>query len=91
MGAAEGGSAFDAACARGCAELRAATRRPGSPTCRIPTPRCSCARWTTGTGYGGAHLVNGEGPVGGCALLWAAGCAAERERAGLLSAGSLEV
>jgi hypothetical protein len=41
------------------------------------------------SGYEAAHLVDGEGPFDGSALLWALGCAAERRDPGLLSADSL--
>ncbi len=41
------------------------------------------------TGYGGAHLVAGDGPYEGSDLLWALGCSAERRDPGLLSARSL--
>jgi hypothetical protein len=41
------------------------------------------------SGYRSAHLVDGEGPYDGSALLWALACAAEDRLPGLLSAGSL--
>ena len=41
------------------------------------------------TGFRRAHLVGGEGPFVGSALLWALGCAAERRRPGSLSADAL--
>ena len=41
------------------------------------------------TGYRRGHLVDGEGPYTGSALLWALGLRAERGRPGLLSAAGL--
>jgi hypothetical protein len=41
------------------------------------------------SGYRRAHLVGGEGPYDGSALLWALACAAEDRHPGLISAGSL--
>ncbi len=41
------------------------------------------------SGYRQGHLVDGEGPYEGSALLWATACAAEERRPGLLSAGAL--
>jgi hypothetical protein len=42
------------------------------------------------TGYRGSHLVGGEGPFEGSALMWAVGLAAARRRPGLLTAAALE-
>lgn len=41
------------------------------------------------TGYRGRHLVRGEGPFEGSALMWAVGLAAARRRPGLLTAAAL--
>jgi hypothetical protein len=41
------------------------------------------------TGYGREHLVDGDGPYSGSALLWALGLRAERGRPGALSATGL--
>jgi hypothetical protein len=41
------------------------------------------------TGYRELHVVDGEGPYSGSALLWALGLSAERRRPGLLSAAGL--
>jgi hypothetical protein len=57
----------------------------------VPTP--DAALFLTaidhGTGYRQEHLVDGEGPYDGSALLWALGLAFERRRPGLLSALTL--
>ena len=41
------------------------------------------------TGYRDAHMVDGEGPFDGSALIWNLGCAAQRRRPRALSADSL--
>jgi hypothetical protein len=57
----------------------------------VPTP--DAALFLTaidhGTGYEAAHLVDGEGPYEGSALLWALGLRAERRAPGALTARSL--
>lgn len=57
----------------------------------VPTP--DAALFLTaidhGTGYEQAHLVDGEGPYEGSALLWALGLRAERRAPGALTARSL--
>jgi hypothetical protein len=57
----------------------------------IPTPDAALflAAIDHSSGYDERHLVEGEGPYGGSALLWAQGLAFERRRPGLLSAESL--
>jgi hypothetical protein len=42
------------------------------------------------TGYRNGHLVGGEGPFEGSALMWAVGLAAARRRPGLLTAAALD-
>ena len=58
----------------------------------VPTP--DAALFLTaidhGTGYELPHLVDGEGPFEGSALLWALGLRAERRAPGALSARSLQ-
>lgn len=58
---------------------------------QVPTP--DAALFLTAidhsTGYRSPHLVDGQGPYEGSALLWALGLAFERRRPGLLSAASL--
>ena len=89
MGAAEGGSAFDAACAR-VRELRAAYAPPSFAHVPDPDAALFLCAMDHRTGYERAHRVDGEGPFAGSELLWAAGLRAARERAGLLTAATLE-
>lgn len=57
----------------------------------VPTPDAALflAAIDHSSGYSGEHLVEGEGPYRGSALLWAQGLAFERRRPGLLAAESL--
>jgi hypothetical protein len=57
----------------------------------VPTPDAALflAAIDHGTGYRAAHLVDGEGPFEGSALLWALGLRAERRAPGALTARSL--
>ncbi|MDP9227568.1 MAG: hypothetical protein M3M99_00775, partial [Actinomycetota bacterium] len=68
----------------------AATYRPPD-FAEVPTP--DAAFFLTAidhsSGYAARHLVEGEGPYEGSALLWARALAFERRRPGLLSAESL--
>jgi hypothetical protein len=57
----------------------------------VPTPDAALflAAIDHGTGLEVSRMVDGEGPYGGSALLWALGLAFERRRPGLLSAPTL--
>lgn len=57
----------------------------------VPTPDAALflAAIDHSSGYERPHRVDGEGPYGGSALLWAQGLAFERRRPGLLAAPSL--
>ena len=58
----------------------------------VPTPDAALflAAIDHSSGYEAPHLVEGEGPFEGSALLWARALAFERRRPGLLSADSLQ-
>jgi hypothetical protein len=89
MAAAAGGAAtFDGVCAR-VRELRSSYEPPDFAHVRDPDAALFLCAIDHRTGYERAHRVDGEGPLEGSELLWAAGLSAARARPGLLTADGL--
>ena len=70
-------------------ELATTYEPPGFAEVPNPDAALFCAAIDHSSGYRAPHLVEGEGPYEGSALLWARALAFERRRPGLLSARSL--
>ena len=70
-------------------QLAPGYRAPDFAEVRTPDAALFLAAIDHSSGYDEPHMVEGEGPFRGSALLWAQGLAFERRRPGLLSASSL--
>ena len=70
-------------------ELSAAYEPPGFEECPGADAALFLCAIDHRTGYERPHRVGGRGPYEGSAILWHAGCRAERRRAGTLSAAAL--